>query len=132
MRALLILIGITLVAAGVSCEQPLSSVNKPAAIEQSEARPGDPPIVWIGGTLEEINDRHLVLREGEGPRIEIGRFVAGATTFWRLTGGAWRELGEDEVAALQVGEATCVETLLDGESFLALRVFLGSGCGPAG
>lgn len=131
-RRLVLLLALALAgASGNACESSLPAVNAPPPVEQSEARPGDPPIVWIGGTLEEIDDRQLALRDGEGPRIEIARFAAGATTFLRLVEGEWSELSDDEVAALQIGDRVCVETLLDGESFLALRVFLDSPCGPA-
>jgi hypothetical protein len=46
-------------------------------------------------------------------------------------GRGGRELSDQEVAGLEAGARACVETLLDGETFLALRVFLSADCGPA-
>ncbi len=96
----------------------------------SEPGPGDPPVLWLDGTLEEISESELVVREGQGPRIRIERFAAGATSFLRREGDTWRELRAEEADAV-AGEPACVEALLDGRTFLALRVFLGSECGPA-
>jgi hypothetical protein len=88
-------------------------------------------VVWLDGTLESITESELAVREGQGPRITIERFAAGATSFLRREGSGWRELSPDEVDSLEAGAATCVETLLDGGTFLALRVFLEADCGPA-
>jgi hypothetical protein len=90
--------------------------------------------VWIAGTLEVLEQSHLAVREGsqaEGPRIRLERLAGGATDFYRLEGGGWRELSMEEVDLLDVGDRTCVEALLDGPTFLALRVFLDSSCGPS-
>jgi hypothetical protein len=101
----------------------------PAGIPETEPRPGDPPLVWLEGDLEEIGERGLVLRDGEGPRIEVERFAGSATRIYRLTNGRWLELAAE--APVPPGGEACVEALLDEGAFLAVRVFLGTGCGPA-
>jgi hypothetical protein len=122
-------------AAAVSADRlvlrPAASEEVPPPVAETEPGPGDPPLVWLDGTLETIADSALALREGEGSRIQVERFAAGATKFLRQDGGQWRELSTDEVAGLEAGQQACVETLLDGQTFLALRVFLGADCGPA-
>jgi hypothetical protein len=115
-------------------EPPPPGATLPSVI-QNEPGPGDPPVVWIAGTLEVLDQGHLAVREGgggEGPRIRLERLAEGATDFYRLDGQVWRELSPEEVDLLQAGERACVEALLDGETFLALRVFLDSSCGPSG
>jgi hypothetical protein len=91
--------------------------------------------VWIGGILEVVEQGQLAVREGsqgQGPRIRLERLAQGATDFYRLETEGWRELSPDEADLIQVGDRVCVEALLDGRTFLALRVFLGSSCGPSG
>jgi hypothetical protein len=112
---------------------------RPAASEEpgspqvsgSEPGPGDPPVVWLDGTLAEVTDSLLSVQEGRGPSIQVERFAAGATRFLRLDGEQWLELSQAETAAVEAGQQACVEALLDGRTFLALRVFLGADCGPA-
>jgi hypothetical protein len=111
--------------------RPAASSDAPPPVAETEPGPGDPPVVWLDGTLESITDADLALRDGTGPRIPIERFAAGATSFLAPNGDGWRELSEEEIATLEAGAHACVETLLDGETFLALRVFLAAGCGPA-
>jgi hypothetical protein len=111
--------------------RPSASEGTAPPVSESEPGPGDPPVVWLDGTLESITDSELAVRDGRGPRISVERLAAGATRVLRQDGSAWRQLSGDEVAGLEAGEEACVETLLDGGTFLALRVFLGAGCGPA-
>lgn len=112
--------------------RPAVSTGAPVPVPRSEPGPGDPPVVWLQGTLESISETDLALREGQGPRIPIERFAAGATAFLRRDDGGWLELAEPEIEALEAGTRACVETLLDGGTFLALRVFLAADCGPSG
>lgn len=111
--------------------RPTATGDAAPPVSESEPGPGDPPVVWLDGTLESIGDADLALREGQGPRIPIERFAAGATAFLRQDGSGWRELSDDEIEELEAGARACVETLLDGGTFLALRVFLAADCGPA-
>lgn len=111
--------------------RPTASGDTPPPVAESEPGPGDPPVVWLDGTLETITEAELAMREGQGPRIPIERFAAGATSFLEREGDGWRKLAEDEIEALEAGIEACVETLLDGGTFLALRVFLTADCGPA-
>jgi hypothetical protein len=115
-------------------EPPPPRATLPSVI-QNEPGAGDPPVVWVAGTLEVLDQGHLAIREGsggEGPRIRLERLAEGATDFYRLDGEVWRELSPEEVDQFQVGERACVEALLDGQTFLALRVFLDASCGPSG
>jgi hypothetical protein len=123
-------------AAAVSVERlvlaPTAAEEPPPEVTGSEPGPGDPPVVWLDGSLEEVSVSKLVIREGRGPSLEVERFAAGATSFLRQEGGEWVELGQEEVGAIRTGQVACLEALLDGRTFLALRVFLGVDCGPAG
>ena len=100
-------------------------------IERTERGPTDPPLVWIGGTLEEVGETKLTLRDGEGPPIIVERFSGGATSFYALDDAEWRELEVEEADDVAPGEDACIEALADGEAFLALRVFLDRICAPA-
>jgi hypothetical protein len=100
-------------------------------ISESESGPGDPPVVWLDGSLERIDDSELLVRVGQGPQITVERFAAGATRFMRLAAGEWVELTSEEIETIEPGAGACLETLLDGRTFLAIRVFLSAGCGPA-
>lgn len=112
-------------------EQPAEDRGTPVVSANLPDDPGDPPIVWLEGLIEELETAEMTLREGEGPTITIRRFEEGATDFLRLTGGRWRQLRTSEVDGLPPGQQACVETLLDGRTFFALRVFVGARCGPA-
>jgi hypothetical protein len=46
-----------------------------------------------------------------------------------VSGSEWQRLAAE--AQVPAGGAACVETLFDRDTLLALRVFLGAGCGPA-
>lgn len=124
------------ILASGACDRP-GRPGPPAqtlpSVSPNEPGPGDPPVVWIAGTLEVVEGGHLAIREGaeaNGPRIRLERLAEGATAFYRLAGETWEEVPQDEVELIEVGERVCVEALLDGETFLALRVFLGSICAP--
>lgn len=130
------LLAAALILAAASCSPGRAPPGRTLpTVPQNEPGPGDPPIVWIAGILEVLEQGHMAIREGsrgEGPRIRLERLAEGATDFYRLEGEGWRELSPEEVDLLEVGERACVETLLDGGTFLALRVFLDSSCGPSG
>lgn len=99
-------------------------------IDRSDPMPGEPPVVWVDGTLEEVAEGRLVIRRGEGRRLEVERFAEGATVFLAPTNGDWVELTSDQTADVRPGAEACIETLLDGGTFFALRVFLGALCAP--
>ncbi|TMK84659.1 MAG: hypothetical protein E6G44_09585 [Actinobacteria bacterium] len=90
--------------------------------------PNQPPLVWIGGILTKVSSDRLVLKESVGSVVTLHRLGGGATTFFRAVAGAWARQAKPSPRA---GDPACVETLLDGKTLLALRVFLGAGCGPA-
>ncbi|MGH2662571.1 MAG: hypothetical protein ACRDH8_07130 [Actinomycetota bacterium] len=131
--------GLLLVALGAAAAlladrvllEPASSDATTPAVPQSAPGPGDPPVVWVDGTLEEVSDSQIIVREGQGPEVAVERLGQGATAFLALEGSEWLELADEQISEIETGGLACVETLLDGRTFLALRVFLGSGCGPA-
>jgi hypothetical protein len=95
----------------------------------SESGGGQAPVIWVGGILTDVTNRQLVLKEALGPRVTLKRLGQDATAFFRAAGDAWERV---DGAVVETGNQACVETLLDGENLLALRVFLGADCGPAG
>jgi hypothetical protein len=101
------------------------------AVSGDSPAPGSPPLVWLDGTLSEVGPGSLALRDGPGTVVDLERAAAGATRFFRLDGDAWAPLSEEDADATAAGQEACVEALLDDRTLLALRVFLGAGCGPA-
>jgi hypothetical protein len=132
-RALMLLAIGALVALGVDrlLVRPLLPTSGGPGIERTERGATDPPLVWIGGSLEEVGTTQLILRDGEGPPIPVERFAGSATRFFEPDEGRWRELAQEEIEATATGSEACVEALADGESFLAIRVFLERTCAPA-
>jgi hypothetical protein len=108
---------------------PLGAGSPP--VERTEPRPGDPPLVWIGGELEEVGETQLTLTEGEGPKVVLERFSGDATRFFLPDGDTWRQLDAAEIRSLDAGKDACVEALVDEDAFLAIRVFLDRTCAPA-
>jgi hypothetical protein len=90
--------------------------------------PSTPPVTWISGVVLQAGAQAIRVRQADGAEVSIGRLASGGTRLFSVGGGAWRELGSD--AAVPAGRPVCVETLLDGSDLVALRVFLGAGCGP--
>ncbi|MEX2459247.1 MAG: hypothetical protein WD770_09705 [Actinomycetota bacterium] len=111
--------------------EPSSEPSVPAAGDRSPV-PGQPPIVWVGGLLQEIAENRLTVLGGSEDPAVLQRLAGGATRFLVADGDAWRELGEDEAAGISVGRRVCAEVLLDGSNLVALRVFLDAECGPTG
>lgn len=102
------------------------------AIPSSSGRslgPNQPPIVWIGGELTELKADRLELKEAFGSVVTVRLLGGNASTFLRVSGGTWQraEPGTDA----KIGTKACVETLMNGQTLLALRVFLGADCGPS-
>jgi hypothetical protein len=79
--------------------------------------------------MTEVTATAIELREPFGSVVSLQRLGREATGFFRVTSGAWERLPAG--AAVAAGTQACVETLMDGPTLLALRVFLGAGCGPA-
>jgi len=86
-------------------------------------------VIWVGGIVTAVTDRQLVLEESLGPRVVLKRLGQDATAFFRAAGDTWERV---DASGVGKGDLACVETLLDGENLLALRVFRGADCGPAG
>jgi hypothetical protein len=111
--------------------RPVEPTSETPPIERIDPGAGDPPLVWIDGSLENVGQDQLLLREGEGPTITVQRFSGQATRFFRPDGGQWREISTSDIDSVADGEEACVEALVDGEAFLAIRVFLERTCAPA-
>jgi hypothetical protein len=60
--------------------------------------------------------------------VNVERLGAGATAFFRLSGGGWTQL--EGAAPVAVGGEVCIQSAMTGGKLLALRVFLGATCGP--
>jgi hypothetical protein len=84
--------------------------------------------VWIAGRLTALDPDRLVLEEPAGSVVTLKRLAASATRFFRVSGDAWETV---DAGLVRTGDQACVETLMDRSNLLALRVFLGAGCGPA-
>jgi hypothetical protein len=113
----------------VPVEPPSPGVPPAPAQGIGSVAPGEPPRVWIAGTLTDVTDSRIQVREASGQDLSLQRLAAGTTAFYRIAGDGWAKLApEAQVAA---GQAACTEALLDGKNPLALRVFLGTECGPA-
>jgi hypothetical protein len=111
-------------ATGTAERVPLPPPTSPQSLG-----PGQPPVIWVGGVLTDLTGDRLQLREGSGSEVSLLRLAEGATAFFVVDGSQWRRLEAEEEVGL--GQETCVETLVNGSSFVAIRVFLGAGCGPA-
>jgi hypothetical protein len=111
--------------------RPVEPAAETPPIERIDPGAGDPPLVWIDGALENVGADQLLLRDGPGPTITVERFSGQATRFFRPDGGRWRELSTGDIDAIAGGEDACIEALVDGEAFLAIRVFLERACAPA-
>jgi hypothetical protein len=112
--------------------EPSPAASEAPPVTGSDPAPGSPPLVWLEGTMEEVSEGSLSVREGQGAVVELERAAAGATRVFRLEDQGWAKLPDHEAAGVEAGQQVCVEALLDGGTLLALRVFLEAGCGPAG
>jgi hypothetical protein len=132
-RALLLL-GVG-AAGALAADRLLSRNVEPTSqtppIERIDPGAGDPPLVWIDGALENVGADQLLLRDGDGPTITVERFSGQATRFFRPDGDRWSELSSEDIDSIAGGEDACIEALVDGEAFLAIRVFLERACAPA-
>jgi hypothetical protein len=104
-----------------------ASALPPIPSESGEG--GQAPVVWVGGTLTAVTEQKLVLDESLGAKVSLKRLGRDATAFFRVVDGSWQRA---DPRAAGSGDQACVETVLDGQNLLALRVFLGADCGPAG
>jgi len=113
------------------CSRPDAGGTLPAvpSLPRQTGGPDQPPVVWIAGTIDEVAADRIELREGSGSVVTLQRLGREATGIFRVSEEAWERLPPG--AAVAAGERACVETLMDGQTLLALRVFLGAGCGPA-
>jgi hypothetical protein len=124
---------IALIACSGAQDDPTVSVTAglppvPSLPAQS-AEPGQPPVIWVGGTITDLRADRITLREESGSELTLRRLGRDATAFFRVSRGSWRRVASGD--GIDSGEPACVETLMDRTNLLALRVFLGARCGPA-
>src|SRR5438128_8969631 len=93
----------TLMAAG--CSQTHSAAGGGAGVPRPPPLPVSTqsgrglPIVWVGGTLGDVSSERLEVHEDSGSLVTVERLGAGATAFFRLSGGGWTQLeGATQVA----------------------------------
>lgn len=84
--------------------------------------------MWIGGKVTGLKVDRLELKEAFGSVVTLRLLGGNASAFFRVSGGAWLRAPRTEATA---GTKACVETLMNGRTLLALRVFLGADCGPS-
>ncbi|MGH2677823.1 MAG: hypothetical protein ACRDHB_05635, partial [Actinomycetota bacterium] len=94
--------------------EPSPTASDAPPVTGSEPAPGSPPLVWLEGTMEEVSEGSLSVREGQGELVELERAAAGATRVFRLDDERWAELPDQEAAEVEGGPRVCVEALLDG------------------
>lgn len=99
-------------------------------VQQNHPEPGNPPVLWVSGTIREIDRDAITIQEGAGPTLDLTRFAGGATRFHRLGRAGWLRIPPSEAAAA-TGEDACIEALMDEGELLAIRVFLQATCSPA-
>jgi hypothetical protein len=103
-------------------------VPPPPPTPRQSLGPDSPPVVWLGGAIARVDDQEVRLAEDDGSIVTLHRLSQGATRFYRVKNDAWAELAPQ--AQVDLGLRACVETLMDGTNLVAIRVFLGAGCGP--
>jgi len=118
---------------GVGCssnthDRSVARIPPPPATPRQSLGSDEPPVIWLGGTLLDVAADHLDLQEDSGSVATVQRLAEGATGFFRVSGTAWVKLAPS--AQIPAGQRACIETLMDGTDLLAIRVFLGAGCGP--
>jgi hypothetical protein len=132
-RAVAGAIAVVLLAAACTKNTPAAAPSRgvpPAPPEATTSiAPGEPARIWIAGTLTDVTAARIDVREASGQDVTMQRLAAGTTSFYRISNGAWARLAPQ--AQVSAGQAACAEALLAGTNLLALRVFLGTGCGPA-
>jgi hypothetical protein len=101
----------------------------PPAPQETGSAPSEPPHVWVAGTLTDVTDARIDVRETSGQDVSMQRLAAGTTSFYRVSNGAWAKLAP--AAQVSAGQPACTEALLAGTNLVALRIFLGTECGPA-
>jgi hypothetical protein len=109
---------------GASADLPAPGSGLPTPV------PGQPPVVWLSARLSSVSPARVVVVEPEGARITLRRLGPAATRFYLRDGRRWIEAPQDEIETVRAGTPVCAEALLDGGHYVALRLFLGSACGP--
>jgi hypothetical protein len=85
-------------------------------------------VTWLSGTIQDATTQAFRLRQGDGALVTVQRLAGSGTKLFRVSGSTWEQLASG--STVRNGQSACIETLLDGSNLVALRVFLGAGCGP--
>jgi hypothetical protein len=116
-------------ASGSAGVAPGTRIPLPPTTPTQSLGADQPPVIWIGGILTTVEDDRVTIREGSGSSVSLVRLAEGATAFFAIAEDRWERLPAG--ASVANGQTVCVETLMGGSSLVAIRVFLGVGCGPA-
>ena len=127
-RAGPLLILVLLGACRAAAPQGAGRVPPPPTTPQQSLGPTTPPVTWLSGTIQEATTGSFRLQQGDGAVVSVKRLGQGATKLFGVSGLSWERLPAK--TTVRSGETVCIETLLDGPNLVALRVFLGAGCGP--
>ena len=133
MTAWLPALAVAILASACRTSAPPSPTGRPAfppvpALPAQSLGPSQPPLIWVGGILTKVAADHLEITEPFGSVVRLARLGNGATAFFDIQSGSWHRLPDS--TPIGAGVSVCAETLMDGTNLLALRVFLGAGCGP--
>ena len=132
-RALTLAALVCVAATAGSCPAdggPASSgrVPPPPSTPTQSLGADSPPVVWLGGTIVEARADRIRLQQGDGSIAALQRLPGSATKVFEIAGDAWAPVAPG--ARVDGGKPACIETLMDGTNLVAIRVFLGAGCGP--
>ena len=116
--------------AACSSQVPTAADLPHASKGPAKVVPGQAPVVWVSGQSDRVSGSRLTVVTGGGALTVIHRLAEGATRFFVWKDGRYERLDEADAGLIEVGTPLCVESLLDGRTLLALRVFLGAACGP--
>jgi len=128
--AAMVVVAFVVVAFAVACNiaPSGSQVPPPPRTPERSLGPDTPPVVWLGGTIRAVEPARIRLREDDGSEASLQRLAGSATAFFRVAAGAWQRV--DPSTGPGAEGPACVEALMDGTNLVAIRVFLGAGCGP--
>jgi hypothetical protein len=122
-------VSLTLLA-GCSNSTPVVETRPRPSTGVASIVPGQPPVVWVSGQSADVSGSRLTVIARGGSKTLVRRLARGATRFFVLHHGRFERMPEDDALLIEAGTPMCVESLLDGRSLLALRVFVGAACGP--
>ena len=125
-----ILLIVPLVLSG--CDEVLSDLSDDPTSKPSRLPPPKrAPIVWLSGRLKGVTeDDFAFVLDRTREEVRVHRLAEGPTRFLERTADRWTPLEESAALTLATRTPACVESLLEGTAYFALRVFVGAHCGP--